>query len=416
MRFHFRRAVISVGTAFYALLAFYLTIFECGLFTTDKEYVSHYNNYGTVRVPCEVDRAPVDYLLHPDYAPNTVFYVWCKRSCLEFQHYLNIRSVINNLRPDNVVFFYAYEPPIDSVSYNTFYWELKEEYAFFRTIQVNESSNICQQFGRANLDFIRQLLSKWGGWYIHESTLVSNYTASFRNVTFINGINEDTGRGFMLSQLGFPVDNMTNPNRITTMKCAPNITQYNAAAKDNKPFCIDVNFPYVPKNIWGMEDDFGRLCRRIFYGSSDIPVARQDFSVLAPNIGHMIWMGGGRMDFLFFLGVLSLLYVAEVEMVYMHGDGPPIGPYWNKLKKHPRVRYIFRKIPKTVYGNSVLDRPHVSDVLRVDIMVRYGGIYIDSDSVVVRKFDEGIRAYDAVVSYDWTQWDLPFEVGITPAP
>ena len=51
---------------------------------------------------------------------------------------------------------------------------------------------------------------------------------------------------------------------------------------------------------------------------------------------------------------------------------------------------------------------HVSDVWRADIMIKYGGIYSDTDVIFVRPVSKELRAYDAVVSYDWTAWDLPF--------
>jgi len=37
------------------------------------------------------------------------------------------------------------------------------------------------------------------------------------------------------------------------------------------------------------------------------------------------------MRFLFFCGVLSLLHVAKVDMVYIYGDKPLNGSYWDLL-------------------------------------------------------------------------------------
>ena len=41
-------------------------------------------------------------------------------------------------------------------------------------------------------------------------------------------------------------------------------------------------------------------------------------------------------------------------------------------------------------------------------MVKYGGIYVDTDTVFVKPLDSRIRSYDAVATYDWTYWNHPF--------
>jgi len=41
-------------------------------------------------------------------------------------------------------------------------------------------------------------------------------------------------------------------------------------------------------------------------------------------------------------------------------------------------------------------------------MLKYGGVYLDTDAFFVRPLTDQLRAYDVVVSYDWVDWDLPF--------
>ena len=376
-------------------------------------YIHTIKNLPTVQY--EVDSAPVEYLLNPEYAPNTVFYLWCgTQRSLQFHHYLNIMSVIKNMRPDNIIFMYRNLPALDQHIYNTFYSELKDNYPFFRAIPADK--NACHH-NYPSSEFVKQYLTKYGGWFMSPLTMVNAYTASLRNTSFINAYNKSTEQGFLMARTGYPghynVEDITSDPTIhaTSLTCI-SVEQYNHWDFTDEPLCINNPNIFWPKDIIEKDDRFSQLCRRIFYGSAAIPSPTPDYNTLAPNIGHMIWVGHGRMDFLFFLGVLSLLYVAEVDCVYIHGDGPPTGPYWDKLKHHPRVKYVFRQPPKQVYGNLVTDLPHLSDVWRVDIMTRYGGLYIDTDSLVVRKFDEDSRAYDAIVSVDWPQWNVPYPVSV----
>ena len=66
--------------------------------------------------------------------------------------------------------------------------------------------------------------------------------------------------------------------------------------------------------IWELDDSFGRLCRKIFYGTESVLMPKPSYEELVPNIGHMIWLGGGTMDFVFYLSALSVLYVVEVRI------------------------------------------------------------------------------------------------------
>lgn len=53
-----------------------------------------------------------------------------------------------------------------------------------------------------------------------------------------------------------------------------------------------------------------------------------------------------------------------------------------------------------VYGATVNGRSHMSDVWRVEFMIRYGGIYSDVDAIFLRPPGRELRGYDAVASYD----------------
>jgi len=41
-------------------------------------------------------------------------------------------------------------------------------------------------------------------------------------------------------------------------------------------------------------------------------------------------------------------------------------------------------------------------------MLKYGGVYCDTDAIFVRPLSSQLRAYDVVVSLDWPDWDHPF--------
>jgi len=127
------------------------------------------------------------------------------------------------------------------------------------------------------------------------------------------------------------------------------VADYVRANRKSSCVVVDPHTPLHPRDIWELDDSFGRLARTVFYGAPAIrrPEPRYD-DQLVPNIAHLVWLGGGPMDFLFYLCVASLIYVARVEAVYIHGDGPPTGPYWQLIKDHPKLHLIYRQHPSTV--------------------------------------------------------------------
>ena len=58
-------------------------------------------------------------------------------------------------------------------------------------------------------------------------------------------------------------------------------------------------------------------------------------------------------------------------------------------------------LPNFVFGKNVKNMLHMSDVYRVQIMLKYGGIYSDTDVIWVKHIPEYFREYDAVAALDW---------------
>ena len=135
------------------------------------------------------------------------------------------------------------------------------------------------------------------------------------------------------------------------------VVDYVRVDRNSSCVVVDRSTSLHPRDIWELDDSFGRLARTVFYGTPQIrrPQPRYDDDQLIPNIAHLVWLGGGTMDFLFYLCVASLIYVARVDAVYIHGDGPPTGSYWELIKDHPKLHLIYRQRPGTVRTLVICD-------------------------------------------------------------
>jgi hypothetical protein len=102
---------------------------------------------------------------------------------------------------------------------------------------------------------------------------------------------------------------------------------------------------------------------------------------MIPNVIHFIDVGGREFSFTHYLVVMSAYKVNTPENICYHCGIEPQGKWWETVKKYVTVKN--RKIPLEIFGNSLTYRAHQSDVMRLEILLEYGGIYLDLDAISV---------------------------------
>jgi len=302
---------------------------------------------------------------------GSVVYVWCSGNHpdrqFEFRHYLSVSSAIRHLDADNVYFYYDREPEVDKKKYNTWLSEIFEQFPFLHKRKMtstgcNNSSAVPEK------RFVEQVLSEVGGGiYVHEDViLTSSAIAVTRSAHFIAFVDEQNNL-LLLSSDNNESKNITSGisggvnvttflgvtlSRIQQLSPAQivNITKGNASIITTSPSSTQIlnqtagslfvvaDRCIQPDELWELEGELGRRLRTVAYGKPDVARPQPSFDELIPNIAHVVWIGGGKMDFLFYLTVLSLLNVAMVDTVYIHGDAPPHGYYWDLVENDPRVK------------------------------------------------------------------------------
>ncbi|ESP05182.1 hypothetical protein LOTGIDRAFT_227856 [Lottia gigantea] len=326
--------------------------------------------------------------------PLTVHYFWCHDKQFEFQHYLSIFGAFRFLKPTRIIFHYYVRPKLDTYGYYQYFGDL---FRYIPVIVEEKLSEMCSDASvRKNL--ILKTLNERGGIYIGETTILTNSLSWFRNLQF----SYSPGFELILMKRG-----AIGPSSVTSfLKSTPSnlicVHQNNFKHSTKISDCVIINSEIFPKDIMTLDSEFGRLTRWIYYGSKKLRTPQIQEGKMAPLIVHYVWLGKRPFTFDKYLGLLSSVYVLKAEFVYIHGDVKPIGPYWDEAKRIPNVKFIFREFPTSVFGNEIIKwASHASDVLRADILIRYGGIYCDWDVLWVNPIPERLRKYDAIVSIDW---------------
>ncbi len=123
-----------------------------------------------------------------------------------------------------------------------------------------------------------------------------------------------------------------------------------------------------------------------------------------PNLVHFVYgMREDRSDRPFslvhYVAFRSALETHGPARLVLHTGYVPAGPWWEAIAPHVQVRIV--EVPTSIHGNT-LDRPeHRSDIVRLDALLEFGGLYLDMDTISVRPVDS-LRHHRCVLGIEST--------------
>lgn len=107
---------------------------------------------------------------------------------------------------------------------------------------------------------------------------------------------------------------------------------------------------------------------------------------MIPNQLHYIHLSGGGREWKFYhyLSVKSAYTRSEVDKIIIWVDNIPKGKWWDKTKE--LVEIIQIEPPTEIFNKPIIQQAHKSDVIRLQVLLEYGGIYVDTDTIFVKSF------------------------------
>ena len=117
-----------------------------------------------------------------------------------------------------------------------------------------------------------------------------------------------------------------------------------------------------------------------------------------PNIVHYIFgliEDTCEFQFVYYLSILSNVLINKPQIIYFHYQYMPHGAWWDKAKKYVKLNFINADSLK--WGKKkILKYAHKADKIRLDILLKYGGIYMDIDTITYRPYKDLLK-YDFVM-------------------
>jgi hypothetical protein len=87
----------------------------------------------------------------------------------------------------------------------------------------------------------------------------------------------------------------------------------------------------------------------------------------------------------------------QPDRVCFYYEFEPTGPWWDLSK--PMVELVKIKAPKEIFGRPLCHVAHQADVVRLQVLIEHGGIYLDADVLVQKNFDD-LLDYPAVLGQE----------------
>jgi len=148
-------------------------------------------------------------------------------------------------------------------------------------------------------------------------------------------------------------------------------------------------------NISNIQNNQTKLTKRI-HSNNNLPI---------PNIIHFVYgfkPQTTEFELYKYLAIKSALLINNPSKIYFHYKYEPYGYYWDQIKHSLTLEYV--EPPSEIYGNQLTHYAHQSDVIRLQKLQKYGGIYLDIDTICLKSFEE-LRKYDLVLGVQSNQND-----------
>ena len=107
---------------------------------------------------------------------------------------------------------------------------------------------------------------------------------------------------------------------------------------------------------------------------------------MIPNIFHFVYINERPWKLHHYLSVKSAVVRSGAEKVVIWLDEEPEGEYWDKTKELVEIAKV--KPPTEIFGVPITQPAHKSDVIRLQVLIEHGGIYADTDVIVMKPFTD----------------------------
>lgn len=108
---------------------------------------------------------------------------------------------------------------------------------------------------------------------------------------------------------------------------------------------------------------------------------------MIPKVIHFIFFGFTKFEFIHYLAVRSAAEVHQPDQIFLYYSQAPVdNPLWDAIL--PLVELVPVTPPEEFNGVKLESYQYRADILRLQKLIEYGGIYLDIDIISLKPFDK----------------------------
>jgi hypothetical protein len=197
--------------------------------------------------------------------------------------------------------------------------------------------------------------------------------------------------------------------------CLATIGMAGAALRALEAACYNsISRPVQSASIWSEGLPYYNARPQSVIFDSRLPLRFETRShLLHSNIPSILHFAFGMADddepfgLIQYLSIVSAIHKLKPRRVLLHHGKQPSGFYWDMVK-HAITLKNARNITH-IFGNPVRHYAHKADIIRLEALLAYGGIYLDTDVFVLHSFDD-LLGHDFVMgresAAEWSPGEL----------
>ncbi|XP_053205268.1 uncharacterized protein LOC128389671 isoform X1 [Panonychus citri] len=121
--------------------------------------------------------------------------------------------------------------------------------------------------------------------------------------------------------------------------------------------------------------------------------------LIVPNIVHLIQFDNPFISFITFLCIKAAIKFQSPDVLIIHTNEKQLnGKYWDRLKENEQIQVEKMVKPTEIFNLPLAHVYHSSDVARLIVLMKYGGIYIDSDLLILKDLNS-FRRFECSIGW-----------------
>lgn len=109
---------------------------------------------------------------------------------------------------------------------------------------------------------------------------------------------------------------------------------------------------------------------------------------IVPNLVHFVNFDSKDLSFIQVISIKAVYVNHKPDKIYLHCNCYSFkGKYWDMVKNISVIEILFMEKPTYIFEKPLSSIYHASDIARLKILMEYGGIFLDTDTYVIKSLD-----------------------------